>query len=87
MNLYRMEVMANGFSLHVFYSETEERGLKQCKEYASAFQRTVINMELKVVIQKREKQASRWNYKNVPWKYCKTLTKKPLRPKGEAPAE
>lgn len=81
MNLYRMEVMANGFSLHVFYSETEERGLKYCKDYASGFQRKVANIELKVVIQKREKQKNRWQYKGVPFEDYKTLTKKPLRPK------
>lgn len=87
MNLYRMEVMANEFSLHVFYSETEEKGLKQCKEYASSFQREVSNIEIKVIIQKREKQKNRWHYKGVPFEYYKTLTKKPLRPKGGTPAE
>lgn len=87
MNLFRMEVMANGFSLHVFYSETEERGLKQCKEYAAAFQRKVNNMELKVIIQKRDKQESRWHYKGVPFEYYKTLTKKPLKQKEKNPPE
>lgn len=87
MNVYRMELIANGFTLNVFYGETEKRGLTQCKEYASGFQRKVSNVELKVVIQKREKQQTRSHYKNVPWEYYKTLTKKPLKTKEKNPPE
>lgn len=87
MNVYKMEVMANGFIIRVFYGETEERGLRQCKDFASGFQRKVSNIELKVVIQMRPKQKNRWNYNGVPWEYYKTLTKKPLKPKEKNPPE
>lgn len=77
MNLCKFEIVINGFLLRTYFSEHEENGLKWCKRYASNFQKRVANLEIKVLIYKKEKQKNRWEYHGKPFEYDRTLVKKP----------
>lgn len=79
MSKYKFEITINGFILRTYHSESEESGLKWCKKYASQFQKKVANLEIKLVIYKKEKQSERWMYHGKPFLYDRTLVKKPRK--------
>ena len=81
MNLYKFELTVNGFLLRVHFSASEQSGLKWCKRIASCFQRSIANLEVKVVIHKKEDQKNAWEYHGKPYLYHRTLRKKPLSKK------
>lgn len=77
----RFEIFANTFRLAAHSSEYEKSGLEWCKRYMARFQREVANIPLKVVISEKEYQKNRWEYRQKPYFYKKTLHKKPIQKK------
>jgi hypothetical protein len=77
MNRYRFVITANDFQLATHFSTYEQSGLDWCKRYMRRFQKQVANIQMKVSISAREKQAKTWEYNGKPYIFQRTLIKKP----------
>lgn len=79
MSKYKFEISVNGFPLKTHMTITEKAGHEWCLRYMSRFQREVANLQMKVVISKRDGD----KYGGGSFVKQKVMYKKPLRKKEE----